>query len=328
MKALKFFTLCSFVSFSLFVAACGGGGGGGGGGDSSDSGTVAMSVTDAKPLLPENVTNLFVEFSEVWVHKPGDGWIQLILAESPSYIIDLLQFQDGNTTELVPPTKLDSGKYTQVRIVVDSAWMRFEIKDEKGKIIGTEDKTVEVPSENLKTDKNFTIDVEEDSAMDIVIHFDLSMSVVVSGTASEPSYKLKPVLHLFEDPLQAATIEGSIDNASFGDSGTVIIVVKDSNGEEFTRVEVPESTAVESTSTEFSIFWMVPNQYYTVEIDLNKNVGIMDDDSIDVDCNETVAVTVDGNGKEVPQELVEGEVFQLNGGNPIKDGEKICISQI
>ena len=182
MKALKFFTLCCFVSFSLFVAACGGGGGGGGG--SSDSGTVAMSVTDAKPLLPENVTNLFVEFSEVWVHKSGEGWKQLTLVESP-YTIDLLQFQDGYTTELVPPTILDSGKYTQVRIVVDSAVMRFEIKDDEGNITGTEDKTVEIPSENLKTDKNFTIDVEDDSAMDIVIHFDLSMSVVVSGPASE-----------------------------------------------------------------------------------------------------------------------------------------------
>ena len=319
MKALKFFILCCFVSFSLFVAACGGGGGGGG---SSDSGTVAMSVTDAKPLLPENVANLFVEFSEVWVHKSGEGWKQLTLVESP-YTIDLLQFCDGNSTDLVPPTILDSGKYTQVRIVVSNAYMRFE--NDNGT---TEDRTVEIPSENLKTDKNFTIDLGADSAMDIVIHFDLSMSVVVSGTASNPTYKLKPVLHLFEDPLQAATIEGSIDNASIGDSGTVIIVVKDSNGEEFTRVEVPQSTAVESTSTEFSIFWMVPNQYYTVEIDLNKNAGIMDDDSIDVDCNETVAVTVDGNGKEVLQELVEGEVCQLNGGNPIKEGEEICFSPI
>jgi hypothetical protein len=119
MKALKFFTLCCLVSFSLFVAACGDGGGG-----SSDPGTLAMSVTDAKPLLPENVTNLFVEFSEVWVHKPGEGWIQLTLVESP-YTIDLLQFQDGDTTELVPPTKLNSGKYTQVRIVVDSAMRQY-----------------------------------------------------------------------------------------------------------------------------------------------------------------------------------------------------------
>ena len=98
--------------------------------------------------------------------------------------------------------------------------MRFEIKDDEGNVKGTEDKTVEIPSENLKTDKNFTIDVGDDSAMDIVIHFDLSMSVVVSGPASNPTYKLKPVLHLFEDPLQAATIQGSIKNSSFGTSNT------------------------------------------------------------------------------------------------------------
>ena len=88
MRALKFFTILCLVSFSFFIAACNDDGGG-----SSDTGTVAMSVTDARPLLPENVTNLFVEFSEVWVHKPGDGWKQLDLVESP-YTIDLLQFQD------------------------------------------------------------------------------------------------------------------------------------------------------------------------------------------------------------------------------------------
>ena len=321
MKAFKCFALYGMVTFLLFFVGCGGGGGSSSG--SGDSGTVTMSVTDAKPLLPENVTNLFVEFSEVWVHKPGDGWIQLTLAESP-YVIDLLQFQDGNTTELVPPTKLNSGKYTQVRIVVDSAWMRFEIKNGEGEITETADKTVEVPSEKLRTDMNFDFNVIEDSALDIVIHFDLSMSVVASGPAMNPSYKLKPVLHLFEDPLQAATIEGSIDNQSFGDSETAIIVVKDSNGEEYTRVEVPKSTALDSTSTEFSIFWMVPNQYYIVEIDLDKNADLTDGETIDVDCNETVAVTVE-NGAEVPRELQEGEVFQLNGGGPITADDGICI---
>ena len=79
MKALKFFILCCVVSFSFFVAACNDGGGG-----SSDTGTVAMSVTDAKPLLPKNVSNVFVTFSEVWVHKPGEGWIQLELVEPES----------------------------------------------------------------------------------------------------------------------------------------------------------------------------------------------------------------------------------------------------
>ncbi len=267
MKAIKFFTLYCLVFFSLFVVACGGGGG------SSDSGTVAMSVTDAKPLLPENVTNLFVEFSEVWVHKPGEGWRQLTLVESP-YTIDLLQFQDGNTTELVPPTKLDSGKYTQVRIAVNSATIRFNNGGT------TEDRTVEVPSENLKTDKNFIVDVTKDSAVDIVIHFDLSMSVVSSGPALNPTYKLKPVMHLFDDPLKAAIIEGSIDNSSFGASEkATIVVIAESNGEEYTRVEIPKSTTPDPT--EFSIFWIVPNQEYSVKIDINQDTII--DCEVDVD---------------------------------------------
>lgn len=88
------------------------------------------------------------------------------------------------------------------------------------------------------------------------------MSIVAYGPAIDPSYKLKLVLHLFEDPLQAATIEGSIVNPSFGDSETAIIVVKYRSGEEYTRVEVPKSTDIDSTSTEFSIFWMVPNQNF------------------------------------------------------------------
>jgi hypothetical protein len=267
MKASKFLILCCFVSFSLFVVACSGGGG------SSDSGTVTMSVTDAKPLLPENVTNLFVEFSEVWVHKSGEGWIELDLVESP-YTIDLLQFQDGNTTELVPPAILQSGKYTQVRIAVSNAMIRF---DNGGT---TDDRTVEIPSENLKTDKNFIVDVTEGSAVDIVIHFDLSMSVVVSGPAPDPSYKLKPVLHLFEDPLQAATIEGGIDNSSFDalEDKATIVVIAESNGEDYTRVEISQSTTTDPT--EYSIFWIVPNQEYTVQIDINQ-------DSI-IDCEKTI----------------------------------------
>ena len=285
MTALKFFALYCSVFLLLFVVACGGSGG-----ESSDSGTVAMSVTDAKPLLPENVTNLFVEFSAVWVHKSGEGWKQLNLVESP-YIIDLLQFQDGNTTELVPPTKLDPGKYTKVRIAVDRATIRINNGGT------TEDRPVEVPSENLKTDRNFTIDVANNSAFDIAIHFDLSMSVVVSGPVSDPSYTLKPVLHLFEDPLQAATIKGGIDNSSFGapEDKATIVVIAESNGEDFTRVEIAQSNTTDPT--EYSIFWIVPNQEYTVQIDINQDSTI--------DCEKTIGP---GGDFESP---APGEVVDL-----------------
>jgi hypothetical protein len=302
MKALKFITILGLISFSLFFAACNDGGSG----SSNDTGTVAMSVTDAKPLLPEKVTNLFVTFSEVWVHKPGEGWIELDLVE-PEYTIDLYQFQDGSSTDLVLPKKLSKGKYTQVRIAVSKAEMIIENDDET-----TETLTLEIPSENLKTDKNFTVDVEAGSYMDIVIHFDLGMSVVSSGPDSNPTYKLKPVMHLFQDPLKAATIQGSIAASSFGDSGkATVVVIADRNQEEFTRVEVTKTSSTDPTT--FSICWLVPNESYTVQIDLDK-----DTDNINDECQETVPV----NGSV----LEPGETYNLNGEEAIEgpDANGIC----
>jgi hypothetical protein len=245
---------------------------------------------------------VFVTFSEVWVHKSGEGWIHLDLVETP-YTIDLYQFNDGNTTELVPPAILSAGKYTQVRIVVSQATIRF---DNGG---STEAVTLRIPSGNLRTDKNFTINVGNESAMDIVIHFDLSMSVVVSGPPSNRNYSLKPVMHIFEEPLQAATIQGSIAASSFGDSGkATVVVIADRNQEEFTRVEVEKEKGTDPTP--FSIYWLVPNESYTIQIDLNP-----DDETID--CDEFV--------EEVDLPQGEGAVFDLNEGHPIEKGDGICI---
>ena len=293
MRFAKHFVAFNCLIITSLFFGCGGGGGGG---ITSDSGTVTVFVTDAKPLLPDNVENFFVQFSEVWVHKPGEGWMELPLVESP-YTIDLLQFYDGFTTELVPPTKLSSGKYTQLRFVVSKATMG--VSDGNG---GITERVVEIPSENLKTDKNFTIDLNSDAAIDIVAHFDLSMSVVVSGPTSEPTYKLKPVLHLFDDPYTAAIIDGSIRNSDFGVSGkATVVVIAESNGEEYTRVEITKSTIADPT--EYSIYWIVPNQEYTVQIDVDQ------DDTLD--CLITIG---DGDDFELPQ---PGKVVDIGTCLPI-----------
>jgi hypothetical protein len=254
MKILKLFSF--IIMAPLLFIACSGGGG-----DTSDTGSVAMSITDAKPLLPENVERFIVEFSGVRVHKPGEGWIELPLLEHP-YTIDLLQFQNGLTTEFIPPVELDSGKYTQVRFEVASAKMILEDSTEI---------PVEIPSEFLRTDKNITLDVTTGTLIDIVVHFDLGMSLVVSGTESEPVYKMKPVLHLFDEPLKAGIIDGSICNSLLDDSGAIISVY--ANGELYTQVDVPKNKSIDETpdpeATQFMIFWLVPNQEYAVNIDFN-----------------------------------------------------------
>jgi hypothetical protein len=47
----------------------------------------------------------------------------------------------------------------------------------------------------------------------------------------------------------------------------VITVIALSKGEEYTKVRVDKNTTVGATQTNYSIFWLVPNQDYRVEID-------------------------------------------------------------
>ena len=270
----------------LLLAGCGSDGGTGG--TEGSAGTITMDVADAKPVLPDGVTNLFITFEEVLVHKAGGGWIPLTLVESP-YTIDLLQFYGDNSTELVPPAALESGHYTQVRIVVKSATLRIVDGE------NIEDHTVTIPSENLKTDKQFSFEVEGGGAVHLTVDFDLSESLVVTDSDGTPSYQLKPVLHLVHTD-EAATIHGTIHDDSFDNMDAEEAIVKVSSaGSEYTKLTVPR------TDPEFTVFWLVPNQEYIVQIDM--------DPALDngPEYEETVNPVV----------LQAGETYELNGGAEI-----------
>jgi Domain of unknown function (DUF4382) len=264
---------------TLFLLAvtfgCGGSGGGDGGG--SSTGTVALSMTDAKPMLPEvlgkEIISVFVEIDDVLVHMPGGGWKSLAkdMVENP-YRIDLMEFSNGISSEFVPPVPLDKGKYTQIRLSVTKATLRLLDLDTDT----TQDVPITIPSDNLKTDKNFDFEVAEGetAAVDITIDFDLSQSLVLEGA----EYKLKPVLHIV-DTEKAATINVTFDNSKLTDQDYVIITVKDQDKQVYTEVRVDKATG---TTTTFSIFWLVPRQAYTVEIVYNPKTTSPVTDSIDV----------------------------------------------
>lgn len=240
----------------MLLFGCGGSGGSGGG-----SGTLSMNITDAKPVIPGDPVELWITFEDVLVHKPGGGWISLPLPETP-LTINLLAFQDGDTTELVTPVEIDSGKYTQVRFVLSSAQIVTSAAAQE--ILDTMD--LDVPSGTLRTDKNFTFQVDDGAAVDLTVDFDLSQSIVATGSSE---FKLKPVLHLNETQV-AATICGSINAGSFGVSEKAIItVIEDSNGETYTEVTVTRDS--DTDPTEFCIFWLVPEQDYTIEIDTDED---------------------------------------------------------
>lgn len=302
MKILKLGAWMMLSLSILIFTACGGGGGGSGG-----TGELSMDITDAKPLLPPDVTNLLITFEEVLVHKSGGGWLSLPLPASP-YTIDLLQFYDGFTTELVPPVSLESGKYTQIRIVISKAKIWFNDDPDS-------EKSVDIPSGNLKTDKNFLFDVVGGGAVDITVDFDLSQSLVVTDDGSETlACKLKPVLHIV-DTFEAATINGMIAYESFVDGQDAVVtasVCTDNtflSCETYTQLSV-SNEAQEDDPTGFSIFWLVPNQNYRVEIDFDTSTS-------PVDFTEDIPVDFTEDIEENDPDIGPGDIYTLNNGSTI-----------
>jgi hypothetical protein len=280
----KFFLFALMTCAVLLLFSCGGGGG-----EGTSSGTFSMAITDAKPVLPAGVVHVFVTIDEVSVHQSGGDWVSLPLAQTP-FTIDLLEFTDGKTTQLVPQVSLTSGKFTQVRLGVESATIVTDTDEQF---------PVEIASGDLKTDKNFDFDVTGGGAVALTVDFDLSQSLVVTGSNQ---YKLKPVLHLVSTA-EAATITGNILGATFGaESEATIVVTRDSDNsgtltagdEEYTKLVVTKGP---SDPTPFSIFWLVPEQSYIVEVQVGGGTVY----------SEAVA------GASLPP----GAVFPLNTGNPI-----------
>jgi hypothetical protein len=240
----------------LILAGCSGGGGSGTG--TVGYGTITMDITDAKPFIdpgpqPDEL-NLVIE--EVLVHQTGGGWISLMMPENP-FEINLLAFYDGMKTQLVPPSPIPAGDITQIRMVISSAYMVF-YNDPGADVIEPID--LDVPSGKLRTDKKCGLWMGEGDALRITIHFDLSQSVVKSGDV----YKLKPVIHLFDNNLDSAyTICGNITTESFLDPpeqvvATVNYVGPDTDGEiPYTKVWITKDEEDEFR-TYFCVYWLVP----------------------------------------------------------------------
>ena len=118
------------------------------------------------------------------------------------------------------------------------------------------------------------------------------------GNSSEgsPEFNNQPVLRLV-DTSKTGTISGSIHNTSFIENAdaTVTVFVFNSEDEKYEEVKKIEvSKTLVGNDTEFNLFWLTPEKPYRLEI----------------------------SGINVPYiignlSIEEGEVFGLNGGNPI-----------
>jgi hypothetical protein len=237
----------------MFLFGCGDSGDGGSDGG---FGTLSMDIVDAKPLIPDDPTELWLYFDAVYMHSPGGGWVSLSLPEKP-FRINLLAFYNDHTTQIVTPSRVAAGKITQIRFEISRAEMVVS-----GSVHNID---LDVSSGTLKTDVPVDHEVVADGSVHLVSHFDLSRSIVATGSGE---YKIKPVIHIFDEVQEGATICGSIDAATFfGDppEAVVVSVIRDPAGNTYTQATVARESTTDPT--DFCIFWVVPNESYRVEID-------------------------------------------------------------
>jgi hypothetical protein len=233
---------------------------GGSGGSGADSGTLSVDIADAKPLLPDDITGLEIQFDKVRVHTSGGGWKECDVITDP---IDLLQLHSGKSAVLVPNCFIKAGKITQLRFEIDNA------RIVKSGVVEAMDLDVP-PSGTLKTDKNFTVDMGEGAFVALTAHFDPTRSIVVTGPPNS-SYRLKPVIHLLHTH-KAATICGGINPETFSDSRAIVTVIvdKDENWISDDSEELYAQIAVVKDSdddpTNFCTYWVDPEQQYIIEV--------------------------------------------------------------
>jgi len=257
-----------------------------------DSSTLYVRVTDARPALPSGVEAVFITFEEFFVHQEGGDWISLPLVNSP-YPIDLLELHSGKTSQLVKPAKIDAGQYDRIRALVSNAAV----------LSGGVFYSVPLPTGTLSIEREFLFELKGGKTMDLTIDFDLSQSLAVSGSQMTPSYQLKPVLHINATE-EAAAIQGEIAAETFeehqsAEATVTVFLDKDQSGglngvdEEYTRVLVDKGNRL------FTIFWLVPEQGYIVQLELNG-----------LEPSEFEQFVF-------PADLQKGNTFLLNHGNPI-----------
>lgn len=175
----------------------------------SGTGTMKVSLTDA----PANYDEVNIEILQVLVNRDEDadependgeegengedenGWYSIM---DDSITVNLLDYQNGAVLEL-GETELEAGRYNQIRLMLGN---------NNTVVIDGETYPLTTPSAQQSGYKlNVNAEIQEDQVYELVIDFDASQSIVVTGNGK---YILKPVLRTVN--LQE---EGSI-------SGTVL----------------------------------------------------------------------------------------------------------
>ncbi|MEX0845253.1 MAG: DUF4382 domain-containing protein [Balneolaceae bacterium] len=189
----RLLSLIAVIAATLTFTAC----------DSNNgTGTLKVSLTDA----PANYEEVNIEIRQVLVNQnenaeepdengeEENGWHAIM---EDSITVNLLDYQNGGVLAL-GETELETGRYNQIRLLLG---------ENNNVVIDGETYALTTPSAQQTGYKlNVQADIEEGQVYDLVIDFDASQSIVVTGNGN---FILKPVLRTVNLE-QQASIAGTV----------------------------------------------------------------------------------------------------------------------
>lgn len=202
------------------------------------TGKLSILLTDA-PAVYDSVS---ITFTEISAHIDSD-WVTV---RYEPIRVNLLEWSNGRTM-ILGSADVPTGKYTQIRIKIDSAEIGVD-----GFVY-----PLDVPSgakTGLKFGPLFT--VSEGSTYELVIDFDVNRSIVIMGSAKDPKgYKLKPRIRVI-----SKVLSGSI-------SGTILNYEDIPVSYAINGADTLTSTQVDTTDGNFMLSFLPENSYKVVVVD-------------------------------------------------------------
>jgi hypothetical protein len=159
-----------------------------------ETGILTIYLTDAPSAAFDSVN---IIFSEVSAHLDS----QWITVQGDTMKVNLLDLSNGNTI-VFGSADVPAGKYTQIRIKIDDAYV----------VVGGEKHPMDVPGgaqTGLKLGPQFS--VKAGSTYELVVDFDVNRSIVIMGPPQNPRYKLKPHLRVMTMAL-TGSVSGIVTN--------------------------------------------------------------------------------------------------------------------
>jgi len=303
----KFHKLIGFVLSLTMITLISGCGGGGGSDTTTTStmGTMSLSITDAPPMLGEDVTE--VNIAVIGIEYNHDGnW-----TEAENFIpqtFNLLDLQNGKTLHL-GDIVLPAGHYTEIRFKLGAPEKEADVKNNPDCNITFADGSsvpLFVPSGSSSGFKaKGSFDITANAKVEVTADFDVHKSIVVAGNSGK--YLLKPVIRIVVTELSGEINGTVVDVADYNgttdalvvysyDEGTYDIAEENENTEGIRFPNSVSSSDVNMTNGSYTLAFLGEGNYTLVTaqydgttfvdvVDIKYNIELMMGETITVDIN-------------------------------------------